>query len=180
MKSKILIFTLIILNLSCQTRFQKPDYLGGWCLGEDWFGYMGVAYDIKKDNTFNYWFYTDVVSGEEITYPIKGTYKIHKNRIMFESEHSLYSNEWVLHTYKKKVVLIPLKQWNKMISNQKFDETRFLYSVKNFDQKEPFSFQNPHKIQPFYEEPEDDFFKQIDKFYTKPKEYDFSHLKLEK
>jgi hypothetical protein len=62
---------------ACAPDPQKPSPLreGTYQLCEEVTGYSGEKLELK-DGRFKYWFYSDVRTGEEPTYPLSGTYTI--------------------------------------------------------------------------------------------------------
>ena len=79
---------------------------GYWLLSGKWMGDMGIALKIDK-NRFSYWFYSDVKSDHEPTYPLSGEVEIKKNTVHLEYEgpEHLYSDQWHLVIYKNQICL---------------------------------------------------------------------------
>ena len=115
------------------------ELIGGWLLSEKWFGYLTVTLKFVDKENFNYWFSSDVKSGDEPKYPIKGKYMVGGNRILLITTESLYSNEWFLFFDKEEIVLAPKAQWEEYLKQEKVDGSRFLYKDISFTHKNAFS-----------------------------------------
>ena len=69
--------------------------IGKWVFSEAWMGHMGLALEIKRDHTFEYWFSSDVKL--DIEYPINGEWKLADGVLKLSAgDHHLYANHWVL------------------------------------------------------------------------------------
>ena len=95
---------------------------------------MGVALKIEK-NRFNYWFYSDVKSAHEPTYPLSGEVEIKKNTVHLKRrgpEH-LYSEKWHLVIYKNQICLLADSHYQDYMKTEKLDDSRLLYKVREDD-----------------------------------------------
>jgi hypothetical protein len=116
------------------------DVEGGWVL-RGWAGYMGVAICFKRGGTFDYWFYSDVKSGNEPKYPVTGTWKWNGDVLELVSEHRLHDTRWHVYHHKGKVTLLPAYAQEWQVKDGKTREDRLLFRVPDFDPKQPFASQ---------------------------------------
>jgi hypothetical protein len=104
------------------------EILGTWSL-RGWEGYMGIVLSLEKDNMFSYWFYSDVVTGDEPKYPIKGKYKIEYGCLVLETEARVYDTRWVLLNYGGKTGLFPYSGFETIIMRKETPDTRMLFRL---------------------------------------------------
>ena len=73
---------------------KPPSVNGSWELDT---GYMGITLALKGD-TFEYWFYSDVISNDEPKYPIRGKVRYRSNSIVLvpPEGQKVYSTTWRL------------------------------------------------------------------------------------
>jgi hypothetical protein len=111
---------------------------GGWVLNDVWSGYMGVAILFRQDSTFDYWQYSDVVTGREPIYPITGRWKWKEHILELESEHHLHDTHWYVFWHEGKPALLPAyaRQWQ--VDDGKAHDDRLLFRVAKFDPARPF------------------------------------------
>ena len=107
---------------------------GYWLLSGKWMGDMGIALKIDKDR-FNYWFYSDVKSDHEPTYPLSGEVEIEKNTVhlKYQGPEHLYSDQWHLIIYKNQICLLADSHYQDYMKTDKLDDSRLLFKVRDED-----------------------------------------------
>lgn len=111
-----------------------------WVMSAEWAGFMGVAIGLSS-NRYYYWFYSDVIRGDEPECPLVGSYTLEANRLTLdESEHHLYSTEWLVTTNGGRICL-----W---ASQDAGNSARILIPDENFNATDPFANQKKLKAEP--------------------------------
>ena len=107
---------------------------GYWLLSGKWMGYMGIALKIDKSN-FQYWFYSDVKSNHEPTYPLSGEVEIKKNTVhlKYRGQEHLYAEKWHLVIYKNEICLLAESHYQEYMKTDKLDDSRLLFKVREAD-----------------------------------------------
>jgi hypothetical protein len=120
---------------------------GGWQLAAEWDGYMGVSVAFYKDNTFSYWFYSDVVSTDvpRPNCPIKGTWKLDGASVILEASDHLYSNKYHYMSYGGFFCLVPDGDLLKIRINKPVDLSRLHFNNANFKESDPFGGRKSYK-----------------------------------
>jgi hypothetical protein len=111
---------------------------GGWVLNPVWAGFMGVAILFRQDGTFDYWFYSDVVTGREPRYPVSGRWKWNQGILELESEHHLYDTHWYVYQYLEQPALLPASARLWQAEAGESHEDRLLFRVPDFEPAQPF------------------------------------------
>ena len=141
--------TLLLASFlfGCSTPHNSSKVVGGWVLSKDWAGYMGVALNLKPDNNFEYWFYSDVII-DQPKFPIAGTYTVTGKEVVLKPSgfKNLYSKKWYIHSHNGQAILMPLKQWASFHAGAGVDSSRYLYFVPNFESKAPFAWQSAVEV----------------------------------
>lgn len=103
-----------------------------WVMSSGWAGFMGVAVALSS-NKYYYWFYSDVVSGDEPAYPVSGSYRYDGATLQLDSDERLYSHNWIFATNDGRVCLIAPADTG--------DVARLLIPDFAFDPSDPFKNQ---------------------------------------
>lgn len=112
---------------------------GYWLLSGKWMGYMGIALKIDKDR-FQYWFYSDVRTEHEPTYPIVGAVETKGNTITLKCKGRLYDSKWHLFIYRNHICLLADLHYQEFTKTGKLDDSRLLYKISEkiiTDKKKP-------------------------------------------
>ncbi len=82
------------LVLAADAAPAPPTINGAWMLSDAWAGYMGITLAIEDDE-FKYRFSSDVTSGDEPEYPIRGKVRYRGDLIVLEPKNGedMYSKE---------------------------------------------------------------------------------------
>jgi len=132
---------LLMLLLGCSQRSPSPkpnstqvvvpdSFDRAWVMSSGWCGYMGVTIALTPDKYY-YWFYSDVVTGDEPEYPIAGSYTFTNGKLLLDvSEDHLYSTSWIITTNAGRTCL-----WAERDAG---DFPRLLIPDQNFNAKAPF------------------------------------------
>jgi hypothetical protein len=147
------VLSILAGALACSSSFAaetSPDdaYLTGeyrldgyWLLSGKWIGDMGIALKLDK-NHFSYWFYSDVKSNDEPTYPLSGDIEIKKNIVHLKcrGQERLYAEDWHLIIYKNQICLLADRHYQDYMKTDKLDDSRLLFKVRDqdiLDKKKP-------------------------------------------
>ena len=68
-------------------------------------GFYGVCLQLDNDGRFRYWVYSDVKSDHEIHYPLSGTYKIKRGKVVLDGPDELNEKHWLYGTHQGKTGL---------------------------------------------------------------------------
>ena len=99
---------------------------------------MGVAFKFNDDGTFRYWFYSDVIVGNEPKYPIAGTWRWNGEVLELTASNRLHAFRWYPYPYQGQTCLLPeyAREWQAKDGKEHAD--RLLFKVPDFDEAEPF------------------------------------------
>jgi len=114
-----------------------PGFIGAWVLSDVRF--MGVAMKFDTNGTFRYWFFSDINSGDELEYPIRGTWRWSGSVLELTAPHDLFDVRWHPYSYKGEMCLLPehARQWKARDGREYPD--RLLFRVRDFDDRQPFA-----------------------------------------
>jgi len=138
MKSRSTLLALLLVLLSL-TALGKTKIDGAWVLSEKWEGYMGIALVIH-DESFKYWFYSDVVvPGDETRYPIAGRVeeKDGEIRLKAKADARLYDTMWRQVQWQGELCLLSQKDFESYVKSGVMPVSRLLYRVQKFDEAHP-------------------------------------------
>lgn len=70
---------------------------GSWALN-GWTGFMGTALQLQNGH-FKYWFYSDVKTADEPSYPLSGTYSVSGGKLVLSDASGLRERVWIYGVY---------------------------------------------------------------------------------
>lgn len=126
----------------------QEQLVGGWSY-HDFF--TGIVIEFG-DGWYRHEFYSDIMIGDEATYPIMGTYKVEGNRITLATGCNkfhelvdptfLYSKVWYIIDNKDESCLIPEAEYGKWKATGRCEKCVVLRYRPYFDPAEPFDAQS--------------------------------------